>query len=591
MPATPDQRGARSLLERCLREPEFARRYDVARFQVLGEGSFACVARVHDRDLGQDVAVKMFWRATPELKARIRAEVANAQRIRAETIVQVHSVSFGDHGSWMQMELVDGPSLDHELDRRTQANAPFPLAEALQIARDAAEGLARAHAVGVAHRDVKPSNYLMPADRRPMLKLGDFGISKHVDADNLTATGEFPGTPAYAALEIFDGRPAGPASDVYSLGLVIFRVLSCGQYPYELSERPTPLEFLSAHRSGRARRLRDLVPGVPRAVEQAVADALARSPRDRPDAAALRDILDEACRHASGSVSVPSPVARTKRALSMGGIAAAVLLGLALFGLRWGGASGNPIAPATTPRPTEAAVPADAGTQGGTLVSAAAVAPPPEASAARAAPAPVATGVPARPVLPAPRVEPTPAVAHPTAEVTLPVAPPVTLAPVPEPTPAEPSPPPVTAAPTPAPTPAPTAAPATLPPAPATRVPVLRVLPGVVVGGSGAARAARLTLELVPNHVLPGEPYVVDVRLANEDTRPLRIASLSVVDTTNGRRRGAPAVPQEREVKPGRQAVVNRIAGKWPSDLSTWTLEVFVTAEGGDTLKGMVTWR
>jgi hypothetical protein len=63
------------------------------------------------------------------------------------------------------------------------------------------------------------------------------------------------------------------------------------------------------------------------------------------------------------------------------------------------------------------------------------------------------------------------------------------------------------------------------------------------------------------------------------------------VDTPNGRRRGAPATPLEREVKPGRQAVVNRISGKWPSDLETWTLEVFVTAEGGDTLKGMVTWR
>jgi hypothetical protein len=117
-------------------------------------------------------------------------------------------------------------------------------------------------------------------------------------------------------------------------------------------------------------------------------------------------------------------------------------------------------------------------------------------------------------------------------------------------------------------------------------------MPGVAVGGgSAAARAARLTLELVPNHVLPGEPYVVEVRLANEDRQPIRIASLSVVDTPNGQRRGAPATPLGREVKPGRQAVVNRIAGKWPSDLSTWTLEVFVTTEGGDTLKGMVTWR
>jgi hypothetical protein len=585
MPATPDPRGARSLLERCLREPEFARRYDVARFQVLGEGSFACVARLHDRDLGQDVAVKMFWRATPELKARIRAEVANAQRIRSETIVQVHSVSFGEHGSWMQMELVDGPSLDHELDRRTAANAPFPLAEALQIARDAADGLARAHAVGVSHRDVKPSNYVMPADRRPLVKLGDFGISKHVDADNLTATGEFPGTPAYAALEVFDGRPAGPASDVYSLGLVIFRVLACGQYPYELSARPTPLEFLSAHRSARARRLRDLVPGVPRAVEQAVADALARAPRERPDAATLRDILDQACRQTSGT-AMPPP-AGTKRAVSIGGIAAAVLLGMALLGLRWGGASGNPVAlPAGPDARTAAGAPVSLPDQGGLVVSAAPVAPEPDGAAPRPRP-PLASAAPARPVLPSPR-----------AEATAPSAPPQTLAPLPEPASAEPRAPPGTAPPAPLATPEPTAVPTPVPtpvasaPVPAARIPVLRVMPGVAVGGgSAAARAARLTLELVPNHVLPGEPYVVEVRLANDDKQPIRIASLSVVDTPNGQRRGAPATPLEREVKPGRQAVVNRIAGKWPSDLSTWTLEVFVTTEGGDTLKGMVTWR
>jgi hypothetical protein len=90
---------------------------------------------------------------------------------------------------------------------------------------------------------------------------------------------------------------------------------------------------------------------------------------------------------------------------------------------------------------------------------------------------------------------------------------------------------------------------------------------------------------------MPGEPYVVQVLLSNEDARTMRIASLSVVDTSNGQRRGAPATPLEREVRPGRQAVVNRITGRWPSDLQTWTLEVFVTAEDGDTLKGMVTWR
>src|SRR5262245_25460092 len=163
-----------ALVERCLREAEFVRRYRATEWHALGEGRFGCVYRFFDRDLGCDVAVKLFWRLTPELRARIQAEVQNAQRIRSESVVQIHTVFFGSEAAWLQMELVDGPDLEQELRRRAARAQPFSMEEALTCAAAAAESVARAHAVGVVHRDIKPSNFLLPSSRQPFVKLGDF---------------------------------------------------------------------------------------------------------------------------------------------------------------------------------------------------------------------------------------------------------------------------------------------------------------------------------------------------------------------------------------------------------------------------------
>jgi eukaryotic-like serine/threonine-protein kinase len=579
--------GASALLERCQREAEFVRRYDATRCQVLGEGSFACVARLHDRDLAQDVAVKMFWRVTPELRARIRAEVANAQRIHADTVVQTHSVSLGQDSAWLQMELVDGPNLEQELLRRAKSSDAFGMSEALRCARDAADALAQAHAVGVAHRDVKPSNYLLPADRRPLLKLGDFGISKHRDAANLTGTGEFPGTPAYAAVEVFDGRTAGAASDVYSLGLVLFRILSGGHNAYDLSSRPTPLEFMAAHRGSRPRRLRDFMPSLPRTVEEIVWDALAKDPGMRPEAALVREVLDESCRCVSGASAVPSPRRRVRRHVSLASLGGVVVVGIGLAGTLRSELLRTPTAPVPLPAAYAAASaplvhedegvevldpaappsarPAVTTLRTGSLVTLAPDLPHPARSTA--APAPSRTSEASSPPSPVPLATSREAVARTAASPhDQPLA--TAVASTDQAAPDEP------------------------PTAPTERE--LRVFPTTVVRGTRGAPdglLARIELDVIPNRVLPGEPYVVEVRLANDGRQALRIADLALVDTRNGERRGAPALPLARQVKAGEQILVNRVAGRWPADLESWTLEVFVTADHGDTLKGLVTWR
>lgn len=579
-----DLAGATALLERCFAEPEFGRRYDAARLEVLGEGTFACVARLHDRDLGQDVAVKMFWRVTPGLRARMRAEVANAQRIRAATIVQTHSISFGREAAWLQMELVEGPNLEQELERRLKCGTPFTLKEAFHFARDAADALAQAHAVGVAHRDVKPSNYLAPFDRRPFLKLGDFGISKHRDAENLTASGEFPGTPAYAALEVFDGRAAGAASDVYSLGLVLFRILTNGRYAYELGTRPTPLEFLAAHRGSRPRRLRDFTPMLPRAVEQVVWDALAKDPTRRPDANVVRDVLDRCCRDESTPAAGPPRHHASRRSSPLLALGAALGLGIGLAGVVRGGRgdSGERAEPLPAVHAAVAASLASepaGGSRSGPALGLAETGrmPAVAAGAARALPE-RRTSAPPPPILQAASPPRSAALEdRRSIEEDLRDVGPIASD--------EPSLPPVPTSPPFAPDEGAAAAPASR---------ELRVSPTVMVGGTDGrldSGSARMQVDVIPNHVMPGEPYVAEVRLANDGRRPLRIEALAVVDTLNGLRRGAPASPLSREVKPGAEAVVNRTTGRWPAEVQSWTLEVFVTAQDGRTLKGMVAWR
>lgn len=195
----------------------------------------ASVFRAYDRQLGRFVAVKLFPPGTAADDARRRGEAQALARLTHPHLVALYDAHLSGDGeetpSFLVMELVDGEDLRTRLDA-----GPLPAVEAAAVATDVAEALVVVHGAGMIHRDLKPANILL-ADPRipgrpPIVKLADFGIAHLLGAERLTTAGTVIGTAGYLSPEQLHGGDAGPASDIYALGLVVLEALTGrAQYP------------------------------------------------------------------------------------------------------------------------------------------------------------------------------------------------------------------------------------------------------------------------------------------------------------------------------------------------------------------------
>jgi len=199
----------------------------------LGRGGSAIVYRARDRALHRDVAIKVvrprFAVGADEALERLLREARTVARLQHPNIVTVHAVTrLGDGGLALVMQFVPGQTLKQAL----LDDGPFDPAHAERVLKDVAEALAYAHANGVVHRDVKPENIFLEAGTGRAL-LSDFGIAHSNEYESrLTMDGAAIGTPAYMAPEQIDGAPANARSDLYSLGLVTWEMLT-GERPWD----------------------------------------------------------------------------------------------------------------------------------------------------------------------------------------------------------------------------------------------------------------------------------------------------------------------------------------------------------------------
>jgi eukaryotic-like serine/threonine-protein kinase len=276
-----------------------ADRYELA--ETLGAGGMARVVAAYDRRLRRRVAIKLVREeltADPTSRERLLREARAAAGLQHPNTVAVHDVGEQDGQAYIVLELVEGGTLADRVRERGR----LPAAEVVAIGGAVLAALQAAHERGLVHRDVKPANVLLPAAGG--VKLADFGIAKALDAvtPDLTATGQVLGTPRYLAPEQVAGRPATPASDLYSLGAVLYECLA-GEPPFDAE---TAIAVALAHQQQPVPPLAERAVDAPVALTRAIERALAKDPEQRPaDAARMREDLLAAVADA-GDVAVAS---------------------------------------------------------------------------------------------------------------------------------------------------------------------------------------------------------------------------------------------------------------------------------------------
>ncbi|CAM3668704.1 serine/threonine-protein kinase [Kibdelosporangium persicum] len=298
------------------------------RYRIVGEvgrGGMGVVWLAEDQTMGRRVAIKELVpphgtdpRERPNLEERVLREARTAGRLNDPAIVTVYDVVQEGGATFIVMELIDAPTLT-EIVRQ---DGPVPSDKVLAIADQVLSALEAAHAAGVVHRDVKPSNVMVAPNGR--VKLTDFGIAQSIEDPKLTRSGVLLGSPTYISPERLRGEDALPASDLWALGATLFFAVE-GRSAYE---RPTTAASIQAVLNERAEIRQASGP-----LAELITGLLDNDPKTRIDAQRARRLIEEA-KHRSGPATGPVvpptralPVQRRDRRGLAIGAAAVVLAG------------------------------------------------------------------------------------------------------------------------------------------------------------------------------------------------------------------------------------------------------------------------
>jgi serine/threonine protein kinase len=307
--------------------------------RLLGRGGMGVVYQAEDTRLQRPVALKVLrpeLASRPGAASRSLAEARAMALLKHDHIVTVHQVDEVAGVVYLAMELLEGESLEARLRQ-----GPLPLAEVLRIGREAAEALAAAHDKGLIHRDVKPENIFLERmkaeggrqedNKQPpgtpssfRVKLLDFGLARAVQVEaRLTEHGVVVGTPAYMAPEQADGLQVDARADLFSLGVVLYR-LCTGQLPFH---GPTLLATLKAVAVSDPVPVRQLEPAVPEPLAALIGRLLCKNPAERPASArVVVETLAAIERHDPSAGKLPAPPRRPRwLALTVAAVLTAVV--------------------------------------------------------------------------------------------------------------------------------------------------------------------------------------------------------------------------------------------------------------------------
>lgn len=267
---------------------EIGHRYRIIR--SLGEGGMANVYLAHDMVLDRDVSVKLLrldLRDDPSTKRRFHREAMAATQLNDPHIVGIYDVG-EDHGlQYMVMQYVKGTDLKAYIKK----HYPIPLPQVIDIMEQVLSAVATAHAHGIIHRDLKPQNILI--DENKNVKITDFGIAVAVSQDSLTQTNTLMGSVHYLSPEQARGSIATKQSDIYSLGIILFELLT-GKVPFE---GETAVSIALKHFREEIPSVREQNKEIPQALENIIIKATAKEPAERYSsvnemAADLKTVLD-----------------------------------------------------------------------------------------------------------------------------------------------------------------------------------------------------------------------------------------------------------------------------------------------------------
>jgi serine/threonine protein kinase len=316
--------------------------------EVLGKGGFGIVVRAFDETLQRVVAIKVL---SPELastspaRKRFLREARASARVRHENVVHIYAVEERPL-PYLVMEYIPGQTLQQRIDQ----TGPLEVTDVLRIGSQIARGLAAAHEQGLIHRDIKPGNILLESGVEQKVKITDFGLARAADDASLSQSGVIAGTPMYMAPEQAKGDPPDPRADLFSLGSVLYTMVS-GRPPFRAANTMAVLKRVA---EDTPRPIRQIIPEVPKWLCDVISKLHAKEPSHRfQSAAEVAALLEQYLGHLQqptlvarpDSVRLPREGGRKRTALLAGSAAVVSLLALSVAYLLWraSGPSSDPL--------------------------------------------------------------------------------------------------------------------------------------------------------------------------------------------------------------------------------------------------------